>query len=44
VVNELDVGAGPADPDRHLKRVEHEFAARVAGELAADDHAAEDVD
>src|SRR5438093_7015966 len=38
VVDELDVGAGAAQPERHLERVEHEVGAHVRRELPADDH------
>src|SRR5947207_6798393 len=40
VVDELDVGAGAAQPERHLERVEHEVGAHVRRELPADDHPA----
>jgi hypothetical protein len=35
VVDELDVGAGAAPPERHPQRVEHERGAHVGGELPA---------
>ena len=44
VMNELDVGAGPALGECHPQRVEHEVGAHVLGELPADDPAAVDVD
>src|SRR5581483_5243618 len=44
VVDELDVGAGAAQVERHPQRVEDEIGAHVVGELPADDHPAVDVD
>src|SRR2546430_14527252 len=44
VVDELDVGAGAAQPERHLERVEHEVGAHVRRELPADDHPTVGVD
>jgi hypothetical protein len=38
VVDQLEVGAGPAAVERHLERVEDEVGAHVRGELPADDH------
>ena len=43
-MHELDVGAGAALVERHPQRVEDEVGAHVAGELPADDAAAERVD
>jgi hypothetical protein len=43
VMHELDVGAGTAQPERHLERVEDEVGAHVHSELPADNHPAEAV-
>jgi hypothetical protein len=44
VVDEFEVGAGPAQVECHPQRVEDEIGAHVVGELPADDHPAVDVD
>jgi len=44
VVHELGVAQVPAGAERHLQRVDDEPCAHVAGELPADDHAAEDIE
>src|SRR5215213_6346264 len=44
VMDELDIGAGAAQVERHPQRVEDEIGAHVLGELPADDHPAVDVD
>jgi hypothetical protein len=44
VLHELDVGARPALRERHAQRVEHQVGAHVAGELPANDPAAEDIE
>ena len=44
VMDELDVGAGPALMQRHPERIEHEVGAHVAGELPADHAAREGVE
>src|SRR6266516_4945256 len=43
-MDELDVGARSAQPERHLERVEDEVGAHVHRELPADDHPAVGVD
>jgi hypothetical protein len=43
-MDQLDVGAGTAEVERHPQRVEDEVGAHVVGELPTDDHPAVDVD
>jgi hypothetical protein len=43
-MHKRDVGTAAALGERHLQRVEYQRGAHVAGELPADDPAAEDVD
>ena len=44
MVHQRDVGAGPAHPERHFERVEHQRGAHVLRQLPANYHAAEGVD
>jgi hypothetical protein len=44
VVDEVDVGGGAAQAERHLERIKNEAGAHVRGQLPATDHPAIHVD